>query len=322
MKAAVHERYGSEHVGGRGGGGAGAAEDGVLIRVRAASINRADWYGVAGKPVVARPMMGGVRKPNDPSLGSDFAGVVEAAGAAVTEFRTGDEVFGARHGSLAEYVCVPHDAGIGRKPGNLTFEQAAAVPLAALTALQGLRDHGELAPGQKVLVNGASGGVGTFAVQIARALGGEVTAVCHARHVEVVRSLGAERVVDYTREDFTRIGERYDLMLDVAGSRSLHACKRVLKPEATVVLVGGPMTPLVGPLAHIGAMKVGSVVGSRKVAFFVAKPNRADMETLRELVEAGKIEPVVERRFELHEVGDALRSMGLGHAQGKLVVAV
>jgi NADPH:quinone reductase-like Zn-dependent oxidoreductase len=322
MKAAIHERYGSEHVEVREVERPEPTEDGVLVRVRAASINRADWYGVAGKPLVARPMMGGVRKPKDPSLGGDFAGVVEAVGAAVTDFRPGDEVFGARHGSLAEYVCVPHDAGIGKKPANLTFEQAAAVPLAALTALQGLRDHGALEQGQNVLVNGASGGVGTFAVQIARALGGKVTAVCNARHVEVVRSLGAERVVDYTREDFTRSDDRYDLMLDVAGSRSLHACKRVLKPEATVVLVGGPMTPIVGPLAHIGAMKLGSLGGSRKVAFFVAKPNRADMEALRELLEAGKIEPVVERRFELHEIGDALNSMGEGHAQGKLVVAV
>lgn len=322
MKAAVHERYGgAEVVEVRDVPGPELAADGVLVRVRATSVNRSDWYGVAGKPLVARPIMG-VTKPKDQSIGGDFAGVVEAVGAEVTDFTPGDEVFGLRHGAFAEYVCVPHDGGIARKPANLTFEQAAAVPIAGLTALQGLRDHGALEPGQQVLVNGASGGVGTFAVQMAKALGGDVTAVCSTRNVETARSLGADRVIDYEREDFTRDDARYDLMLDVAGSRSWHACKRVLKPRATVVVVGGPVTPLVGPLGHIAAMRLGALGSSRRMVFFIAKPKRADMETLGELLAAGRIRSVVERRYELEGIADALRVMGEGHAQAKLVVAV
>jgi NADPH:quinone reductase-like Zn-dependent oxidoreductase len=298
------------------------ADDDVLVRVHATSLNRSDWYAMAGKPLVARPMMGGIVKPKDHTLGGDFAGVVEAVGANVTDFAPGDEVFGVRHGAFAEYVCVPQDGGIGRKPANLTFEQAAAVPIAGLTALQGLRDHGGLEPGQQVLLNGASGGVGTFAVQIAQALGGDVTAVCSTRNVELARSLCADRVIDYTREDFTRGDTRYDLMLDVAGSRSWHACKRVLKPRATVVLVGGPMTPLVGPLGHIAAMRLAALRSSRKLVFFVAKPNRADLEHLGGLLAAGQIRPVVERRYELAEIREAFHVMGDGHPQGKHVIAV
>jgi NADPH:quinone reductase-like Zn-dependent oxidoreductase len=197
------------------------------------------------------------------------------------------------------------------------------VPVAALTALQGLRDKGQLQAGQKVLINGASGGVGTFAVQIARALGAEVTAVCSTRNVDLVRSLGAEHVIDYTREDFTRSGRRYDLLFDNAGSRSWLACRRVLTPEATVVLVGGPMTSrLLGPLGHLAGMRVGSMGSSRKAVFFMAKFNGPDMAVLRELVEAGKVKPVIDRRYELSEIADALRYMGEGHVQGKIVITV
>lgn len=322
MKAAIQDKYGSpEVVKLREVERPELTDDGVLVRVRATSINRMDWYAVAGKPLVARPMMG-VLKPRDRVLGGDFAGTVEAVGADVTDFRPGDQVFGVRHGAFAEYVCIPHDRGLAVKPANLSFEEAAAVPIAALTALQGLRDHGRLEQGQQVLVNGASGGVGTFAVQLAKWLGADVTAVCSPRNVERMRSLGADHVVDYSQEDFTRRSERYDLLLDVAGSRSWRAYQRVLKPRGMVVVVGGPMTPLVGPLGHIVAMRLASLRSSRKSVFFVAKPNRADMDLLRELLESGKVKPVVERRYELSDVGDALRYMGEGHAQGKIVVGV
>jgi NADPH:quinone reductase-like Zn-dependent oxidoreductase len=295
-------------------------DDGVLVRVRAASLNRIDWYSLTGTPLVGRPSMG-LRAPQSPLLGRDFAGTVEAVGGAVTGFRAGDEVFGMGSGSLAEFVCA--GPAIARKPAGLSFEAAAAVPLAGLTALQALRDHGGLRRGQKVLVNGASGGVGTFAVQIARALGADVTAVCSTANVEAARSLGADRVVDYTREDFTRSGERYDLLFDNAGSRSWRHCRRVLAEDATVVLVGGPKrSRLLGPLGHMLGMKVGAWRGPRKAVFFVASPNAADMDVLRELLEAGEIAPVVDRRYELGESAAALRYLGEGHARGKIVVAL
>ena len=239
----------------------------------------------------------------------------------MTDLHPGDEVFGRRTGAFAEYVCVR--VGVAPKPSNTTFEEAAAVPVAAITALQGLRDHGRLEPGQKVLVNGASGGVGTFAVQVAKALGAEVTAVCSTRNVELVQSLGADRVIDYSKEDFTRTGERHDVLLDIAGSKSWFACRRVLRPHARVVVIGAPATtPLVGPLGHIAAVRVASLASSRKAVFFVAKLNRPDLETLRELVEAGKVSPVIEGCYELEEIADALRLMGRGHVQGKLVLTV
>jgi len=294
-------------------------DDQVLVRVRAASVNRADWYDLTGTPLLVRPMMG-LRGPKSQLFGGDFAGTVEAVGAGVTEFQPGDEVYGARDGACADYVCVRD--GVARKPTNLTFEEASAVPIAGLTALQGLRDHGQLQPGQQVLVNGASGGVGTFAVQIAKALGGEVTAVCSTRNVEQARSLGADHVVDYSREDFTRGGRRYDLVLDIAGSQPWRKLRRVLGPQARVVVVGGPNGRVVGPLGHIANVKLGALGKSRTAAFFVAKLKRADLDVLRELIEAGKVKPVVEERFELAELPAAMRQMGEGHAQGKLVITV
>ncbi len=209
-----------------------------------------------------------------------------------------------------------------RKPANLTFEEAAAVPVAALSALQGLRDHGQLQPGQKVLVNGASGGVGTFAVQIAKALGADVTAVCSTRNVEQARALGADHVIDYTREDFTRGGGRYDLILDVAGSKSWTQCRRVLNPEATLVIVGGPKRPLLGPLGHIAKVRLAALRDSRKAVFFIAKWNKPDLLVLRELLEAGTVAPVIDRRYGLAEIADALCYMGEGHARGKIAVSV
>jgi NADPH:quinone reductase-like Zn-dependent oxidoreductase len=248
---------------------------------------------------------------------------VEAVGKNVTQFRPGDEVFGGRNGALAEYVCVPEDRTVALKPANVTFEEAAAVPIAGITALQGLRDKGQLEPGQKVLINGASGGVGTFAVQIAKALGAHVTGVCSTRNVELARSLGADHDIDYTREDFTRSDQRYDLLLDVAGSRSWSECKRVLDPHATHVIVGAPKgNSLIGPLSHILKLRLASVPSSQKVVFFIAKLNKADMVTLGELLEAGRVKPVIDRRYELSETADAFRYLGAGHARGKVVVTV
>jgi NADPH:quinone reductase-like Zn-dependent oxidoreductase len=320
MRAAVRERYGGP-VEITDVGEPALDDDRVLVRVRATSINRGDWYALAGKPVAARPMMGGIRRPKNRMLGGDFAGVVEAVGRNVTEFKAGDEVFGGRAGAFAEYA-TPKD-GLALKPPNVTFEEAAAVPIAALTALQGLRDHGKLQAGQRVLVNGASGGVGTFAIQIAKALGAHVTAVCSTRNVEQARSLGADEVIDYSKRDFTRTGERYDLILDVAGSKSWRACKRVLARDGRLVIVGGPGdTLLLGPLAHIAATKLMSLGSSRKTPFFIAKFNRADMDFLRDLLADGKIRPVIDRRYAFGEIGDALREMGKGHVQGKLVVTI
>jgi NADPH:quinone reductase-like Zn-dependent oxidoreductase len=296
-------------------------DDGLLVRVRAASVNRVDWYDVTGTPWIARPMTG-LRGPESRFTGRDFAGTVEAVGNRVTDLRPGDEVFGGKKGggSFAEYVGVPAD--VARKPPGLTFEEAAAVPVAALTALQGLRDHGQLQPGQKVLVNGASGGVGTFAVQIAKALGAEVTGVCSKRNVEQARSLGADHVIDYTAEDFTRTGQRYDLILDIAGSKSWSQCRRVLNPNAILVIVGAEGSRLMGPLGHIAKMRLGALRGSQKAVFFVANFNEPDLAVLSDLLETGKVKPVVERRYELVEAADALRYMGEGHARGKIVIGV
>ena len=295
------------------------ADDLVLVKVRAASVNPADWYGVAG-PLIVRPSTG-LFKPRSDRTGIDFAGTVEAVGKDVTHVGPGDDVFGARSGALAEYVTV-RDAVVA-KPANITFEEAAAVPVAAITALQGLRDKGQLQAGQRVLINGASGGVGTFAVQIAKALGAEVTAVCSTRNVEQARSLGADHVIDYTREDFTRSDRRYDLLLDVAGSKSWSQLRRVLTPDAIVVIVGAQKRRVFGPIGHIVRLRVASLLrGSQKAVFFIAKTNRADMEILRELLETGKVKPVVDRKYELAETADAFRYLGEGHARGKIIVTV
>lgn len=321
MRAAVRNTYGSPDVlEFQEIAKPDLTDDGVLVRVRAASINPADWYTLTGRPSIAR-IQGGLRKPKSNRLGIDFAGTVEAVGREITEFRPGDEVFGARNGALAEYVCV-RDA-VALKPANLTFEQAAAVPVAALTALQGLRDKGQIQPGQKVLINGASGGVGTFAVQIAKALGAEVTGVCSARNVDLVRSLGADHVIDYTKEDFTRSGRRYDLMLDNAGSRPWSAIKRVLNPQATLVIVGAPKgSRFIGPLGHIVKVGLAALPSRQKAVFFIAKTNKADMMVLRELLEAGKITPIIDRNYELSEIADAFWYLGEGHAQGKIVLTM
>jgi NADPH:quinone reductase-like Zn-dependent oxidoreductase len=285
-------------------------------------VNPADWYSASGTPLFGRPQMG-LLEPKDNRLGTDFAGEVEDVGSAVTSFSPGDEVFGARTGAFAEYVTVRVDRAIVRKPEGLTFEEAAAVPIAGITALQGLRDKGELVEGGRVLVNGASGGVGTFAVQIARALGGEVTGVCSTRNLELVRSLGADHVVDYTREDFTRSDRRYDLLLDVVGGRSFTDCRRVLAQHAIVVVVGGPKgNRFLGPLSHVLAMRLASMRASQTVRFFLAKLDPSDLETLRGLLEGGTVNSVVDRAYSLAEAGEALRYLGEGHARGKVVLTV
>lgn len=322
MKAVVRDRFGSpdvlrlEEI-----EKPALVDDGVLVRVRAASVNAADWYGLTGTPVVARTAMG-LRKPKELIPGTDFAGTVEAVGKDVTGLRPGDEVFGARSGSCAEYVCVRN--AVVPKPANLSFEEAAAVPVAAITALQGLRDKGRLQPGQKVLVNGASGGVGTFAVQLAKVLGAEVTAVCSTRNVDQARSLGADRVIDYTREDFTRLGERFDLLLDVSGTRSWRAYKRILAPAATHVVVGAPRpgARFIGPLRHVAKLRLASIGSKRNVVFFIAKLTKPDLAYLGELLETGAIRSVIERTYTLAETPEALRYLGTGHARGKLVITL
>jgi NADPH:quinone reductase-like Zn-dependent oxidoreductase len=323
MKAAVRDRFGPPDVVEiREIDKPVPADDEVLVRVRAASLNMADWYDVAGRPYVGRPMIG-LRRPKESRLGVDYAGTVEAVGKNVTQFRPGDDVFGGRNGAFAEYVCAREDRAIVPKPANVTFEEAAAVPVAAITALQGLRDKGRLQPGRRVLINGASGGVGTFAVQIAKALGADVTAVCSTGNVDIAPSIGADQVVDYTREDFTRRDGRYDLILDVAGSRSWSECKRVLTPEATLVLVGGPKTNrLLGPIGHVARLRLGGLLNRRRVVFFIAKLVKPDMEVLRDYLETGKVKSVIDRTYELDEIRDALGYMGDGHPRGKIVLTV
>lgn len=319
MKAVVHESYGPPEV-------LKIVElekpevpdDGVLVRVRASSVNIAEWYGMTGL-FLAR-LGGGLFKPKDTRLGADFAGVVEAVGKDVSDFKPGDEVFGGRGGAYAEYVTVKK--AIAHKPANITFEEAAAVPTAAITALQGLRDYGKIQPGQKVLINGASGGVGTFAVQIAKAFGAEVTAVCSTKNVAHARSLGADHVIDYAKEDFTRNGKQYDLLFNVNGSQPWSAYKRVLKPDATFVLVGGPRTPLIGPLSLLIKLRIGMLGASQKFAFFIAQFNREDMLVLKDMLETGKVKPFVERTYPLTKITEAMHHVGAGHAQGKIVVQI
>ncbi len=321
MKAIIHERYGRPDVLELREVDIPVVEDDqVLVRVHAASVNPVEWYGVTG-PYFAR-IGNGLRKPKDTTVGGDLAGRVEAVGSEVKGLQPGDEVFGTSGSSWAEYTCA-REARLARKPANVSFEEAAAVPVAALTALQALRDKGKVQPGQRVLINGASGGVGTFAVQLAKSFGADVTAVCSTRNVEQARSLGADRVIDYTQEDFTKGEGRYDLMLDIAGSRSFLACRRVLTPEATFVLVGGKMTYRgLGPLPHIAGTILKSKRRSQAVTFFMAKINTEDLEFLGELLEAGTVKSVIDRRYELSQAPDALRYLGEGHARGKVVITV
>jgi NADPH:quinone reductase-like Zn-dependent oxidoreductase len=321
MKAIVRTRFGSPDVLQLQEIEKPVVEDGqVLVRVRAASLNLGDWHSTRGRPYIIRLMGLRHRTPKDRVLGWDVAGQVEAVGANVKEFQPGDEVFGSSIHTLAEYVAVK-DVGLVRKPTNVTFEQAAAVPVAAYTALQGLRDFGGLQPGQEVLINGASGGVGTFAVQIAKVLGGKVTGVCSTKNLDLVRSLGADQVIDYTREDFTTAGRRYDMIFDVAGNHSLSAYKRALKPNGTIVLAGqtGRREHSIFPL--LKARLLAPLVRYR-LRSFIAKRKKEDLNTLKEYLETGKIAPVIDRTYALRQVPEAMRYIGTLHARGKVVITV
>jgi len=297
-------------------------DDEVLIQVHAASANAYDWHLLRGKPFFVRLMGFGLLRPKNKILGADIAGRVEAAGRNVQQFQPGDEVFGdiseCGNGGFAEYVCAREDA-LALKPASMTFEEAAAVPLAAVTALQGLRDKGGIQPGKKVLINGASGGVGTFAVQIAKSFGAQVTAVCSTRNVEMVRSIGADQVIDYTQEDFTKTGRRYDLIFAANGYHPISAYKRALRPKGIYVTAGGSGAQI------FQAMFLGpwmSTTGSKKMGSFVMKPAKKDLAFMKELLEAGKVVPVIDRRYTLTEVPEALRYLEEGHARGKVVVTV
>ncbi len=324
MKAIVYQKYGSPDV-------LELKEiekptpkdDEVLIKVHAASANPADWHLLRATPFFARLMVG-LLKPKYKILGSDIAGRVEAVGGNVKQFQPGDDVFGDKFacgwGGFAEYVRVAEDRLV-LKPANISFEEAASVPLAAFTALQGLRDKGQIQPGQKVLVNGASGGVGTFAVQIAKSFGAEVTGVCSTRNLDMVRSIGADHVIDYTQEDFTKNGQTYDLIYCAVGNRSAAAYKRALNPSGICVVAGfTTMSHMLFQVLFLGAWV--SRTGSKKMVTMLTKPNQEDLVFLKELLEAGKVTPVIDRRYTLSEVPEALRYLEKGHAQGKVVITL
>jgi NADPH:quinone reductase-like Zn-dependent oxidoreductase len=295
-------------------------DDAVLVRVRAAAVGKGDWLTVRGLPYVAR-MRYGLPKPKHPVPGFDVAGRVEVVGSNVSQLQPGDEVFGWCDGSFAEYASVP-EGQLVRKPANLTFEQAAAVPISGFAALQALRDTGQVQPGQQVVVIGASGGVGSFAVQLAKAFGAEVTGVCSTKSLELVRSIGADQVIDYTQEDFTRTGQRYDLILEMAGNRALADLRRALTPKGTLVLVGGTGGRwFMGTGRTLRAVLVSPFVGQRLRSFF-SKPRGVDLVVLQELIEAGKVTPVIDRTFPLAETPEAIRYVGERSTQGKTVITV
>ena len=295
-------------------------DDKVLVKVHAASVNPADWHVMRADPFLIRLMGMGLLKPKSKILGADIAGQVEAVGSNVKQFQPGDEVFGdISRGGFAEYACVTENRLV-LKPANLSFEEAASVPLAALTALQALRDKGQIQPGQKVLIHGASGGVGTFAVPIAKSFGAEVTGVCSTRNVDMVRSIGADHVIDYTKEDFTQNGQHYDLILAVAGNRSVFEYKRSLSPKGIYVMIGGSSTTLMFSSMLLGPLI--STFGSQKMGFMMAKINQNDMVFIKELLEAEKVTPVIDRSYTLSEVPEAIRYLEEGHAQGKVVITM
>lgn len=293
-------------------------DDEVLIKVHAASVNAYDWHFLTADIFLIRLMGGGLLKPKYTRLGADIAGRIETVGRNIKQFQPGDEVFGMVKGGFAEYACAPESALV-LKPVNTSFDEAAAIPMAAITALQGLRDEGQIQAGQKVLINGASGGVGTFAVQVAKSFGAEVTAVCSPRNLDQARSIGADHVIDYTEEDFTKNGQQYDLVFAANGYHSFSAYKRALTPKGIYIMAGGSMTQIFQSML-MGSMM--SETGGRKMAGVSAKRNQKDLAFLKELVEAGKVVPVIDRRYPLSEAAGALRYLGAGHAKGKVVITV
>jgi NADPH:quinone reductase-like Zn-dependent oxidoreductase len=301
------------------------ADDQLLVRVRAASVNPYDWHFVEGTPYLIRAMGVGLRKPKDTRLGVDFAGTIEAVGKNVTNFKVGDDVFGGKGGAFAEYVCPRANRAVALKPANLTFEQAASINIAGITALQAVRDKGKVQPGQRVLINGASGGVGTFAVQIAKSFDADVTGVCSTRNVDLVRSLGADHVIDYTKGDFTKGDQRYDVMLDNVGNRSLTECRRVLTPNGIYVLIGGGGANeqgLLGGLAKALNAALLSRFVSQKMGMMMADANQKDLTVLADMMQTGKLKPVIDRTYKLDQVPDAIRYLEQGHARGKVVITV
>jgi NADPH:quinone reductase-like Zn-dependent oxidoreductase len=319
MKAFVKDRYGSpdvlrlEEI-----EQPTPAEEGALVRVRATALNAHDWHMLRGKPYLAR-LSEGFRAPKERQLGLDVAGVVEEVGAKVTHVKPGDEVFGSRYGAFAEYVSSKNMVPM---PAGLTFEQAAAIPTAGQTALQGLRDHGALQAGQRVLIVGAGGGVGTFAVQIARALGGEVTAVTATKSLETVRSIGAAHVIDYTRDDFTRGKQRFDLVLDIGGTRRLSALRSMLTPTGRVVMIAPQPGQWIGPVARILGAAITNRLGRKPARAFLAQVNRDDLLFLKELVEAGTVTPVIDRTYPFDRIPEAIGYLESGAATGKVVITV
>jgi NADPH:quinone reductase-like Zn-dependent oxidoreductase len=326
MKAVVYTNYGSPDVLEiRDVKKPVPNDDQVLVKVRAASLNPLDWHYMEGTPYMVRAMGVGLRKPKSPRLGVDLAGHVEAVGKNVTEFKPGDEVFGTGGGAaFAEYVCA-RKTKLVLKPANITFEQAAAVPIAALTALQGLRDTGKVQSGQKVLINGASGGVGTFAVQIAKSFGTEVTGVCSTKNLDLVRSLGADHVIDYTKEDFTKKDERYDVILDNVGNQPLSGFRRALKPQGICVMIGGGGPNdgrWIGPMARPLKALLLSPFVSQKMSMMLAEIRQEDLTIMGDLMQSGKVKPVIDRTYPLSQIAEAMRYLEQGHARGKVVLTI
>jgi NADPH:quinone reductase-like Zn-dependent oxidoreductase len=322
MKAIVNCEYGVENLQLRDLEKPTLADNEVLVRVRAASVNPADGHLIRG----AWPMrpMTGLRKPKNTRFGTDFSGVVEAVGKNVTDFKPSDEVFGAKNGAVADYICVKADRGIVMKPSNITFEQAGSVAIAGLTALQGLRDKGHIQAGQKVLINGASGGVGTFAIQIAKAFGAEVTGVCSTRNFDLVKSIGADRLIDYTKEDFTKTDQRYDMIYDLVGNHSFSERRNILKPNGICVLAGvggaGLHPGMWGRVLGNFATAFKSKFTSQKFVFYIAKLTKDDLNALRDLMQSGKVAPVIDRTYKMSETQTAVRYLEEGHARGKVVI--
>ena len=297
----------------------------ILVKVRAASVNPYDWHFIEGTPYIMRAMGVGLRKPKSTQLGVDFAGTIEAVGKNVTQFKPGDDVFGGKGGAFAEYVCRRAEGAVALKPANITFEQAASVNIAGITALQGLRDKGKVQPGQKILINGASGGVGTFAVQIAKSYGAEVTGVCSTRNLDLVRSLGADHVIDYTKEDFAKSEQRYDVILDNVPNHSLSECRRILTPKGKYVMIGGGGPNegrWIGPFGRVIHTLLLAPFISQQMGMMMADANQKDLTVLADMMQTGKLKPVIDRTYKLDQVPEAIRYLEEGHARGKVIIAV
>ena len=297
------------------------AADEVLVKIKAAAVNPLDWHQLRGSPYIMR-LGSGLGKPDAPELGVDFAGVVEAVGEEVTTFKPGDEVFGGWGGSFAEYLTMPANRAIVKKPANISFAEAAAIPIAAITALQALVDQGDLKAGQRVLINGASGGVGTYAVQIANSMGAHISGVCSTRNVDMVKSLGADHVFDYKKEDYTKSGQKFDLIVDLVGNHSISANRSVLKPAGTMVIVGAQKGDWVAPFINPLAAMITAPFVDQKLGMFIASMKQDDLKTLAKMMEEGKLRSRIDRYYELDEIAEALRYSESGRARGKIIVEI